>query len=71
MLFLGRIFYIGLLLINAIAVLSEDRFLARSACLVCHATPSYPYTRTSLSFIFCSRMVVRFSTKQCRVSTKL
>ena len=33
MLFLGGIFYIGLLLINAVAVLSEDRFLARSACL--------------------------------------
>ncbi len=32
MLFLGGIFYIGLLLINAVAVLSEDRFLARSAC---------------------------------------
>ena len=31
-LFLGGIFYIGLLLINAVAVLSEDRFLARSAC---------------------------------------
>ncbi len=31
--FLGGIFYIGLLLINAVAVLSEDRFLARSACL--------------------------------------
>ncbi|KAI0254751.1 Yos1-like protein [Lactifluus subvellereus] len=29
MLFLGGIFYIGLLLINAVAVLSEDRFLAR------------------------------------------
>ena len=35
MLFLGGIFYIGLLLINAVAVLSEDRFLARSACLLC------------------------------------
>lgn len=34
MLFLGGIFYIGLLLINAVAVLSEDRFLARSACLL-------------------------------------
>ena len=33
-LFLGGIFYIGLLLINAVAILSEDRFLARSA---------YPY----------------------------
>jgi hypothetical protein len=29
MLFLGGIFYIGLLLVNAVAVLSEDRFLAR------------------------------------------
>jgi len=28
-LFLGNIFYIGLLLVNAVAVLSEDRFLAR------------------------------------------
>ncbi|KAH9977717.1 Yos1-like protein [Lactifluus volemus] len=34
MLFLGGIFYIGLLLINAVAVLSEDRFLARSARMV-------------------------------------
>jgi hypothetical protein len=34
MLFLGGIFYIGLLLINAVAVLSEDRFLARSAYLL-------------------------------------
>jgi hypothetical protein len=70
MLFLGGIFYIGLLLVNAVAILSEDRFLARSACFVCHATPSYPYTH-NLSFTFCSRMVVRFSTKQRRVSTKL
>jgi Yos1-like len=29
---LGNIFYISLLLVNAIAVLSEERFLARSAC---------------------------------------
>ncbi|KAI0053634.1 Yos1 protein [Auriscalpium vulgare] len=29
MLFLGHIFYVALLLINALAVLSEDRFLAR------------------------------------------
>ncbi|KAI0068707.1 Yos1-like protein [Artomyces pyxidatus] len=29
MLFLGGVFYITLLLINAMAVLSEDRFLAR------------------------------------------
>jgi hypothetical protein len=28
---LGTIFYVGLLLINALAVLSEDRFLARSS----------------------------------------
>ncbi len=28
---LGTIFYVALLLINAMAVLSEDRFLARSA----------------------------------------
>jgi immediate early response 3-interacting protein 1 len=39
MLFLGGIFYIGLLLINAVAVLSEDRFLARSACPLALATP--------------------------------
>ncbi len=38
MLFLGGIFYIGLLLINAVAVLSEDRFLARSACPLDTAT---------------------------------
>ena len=30
---IGNIFYISLLLVNAIAVLSEERFLARSACL--------------------------------------
>jgi hypothetical protein len=43
MLFLGNIFYIGLLLINAVAVLSEDRFLARSACLfvMSHLTPMH------------------------------
>ncbi|OJJ44350.1 hypothetical protein ASPZODRAFT_135162 [Penicilliopsis zonata CBS 506.65] len=29
MLFLGSLFYVSVLLINAIAVLSEDRFLAR------------------------------------------
>jgi len=29
MLYLGSIFYISLLLINAMAILSEDRFLAR------------------------------------------
>ena len=39
MLFLGGIFYIGLLLINAVAVLSEDRFLARSACPFPIVTP--------------------------------
>jgi hypothetical protein len=38
MLFLGGIFYIGLLLVNAVAVLSEDRFLARSACPLVMAT---------------------------------
>jgi hypothetical protein len=69
MLFLGGIFYIGLLLINAVAVLSEDRFLARSACLF---AVTYHHTHnTPLSFTFRSRMVVRSSTKQCRVSTKL
>lgn len=41
MLFLGGIFYIGLLLINAVAVLSEDRFLARSACLFAVPHPSH------------------------------
>lgn len=29
MLFLGNLFYVSVLLINAIAILSEDRFLAR------------------------------------------
>ena len=33
MLTLGSILYVALLLINAMAVLSEDRFLARSTCL--------------------------------------
>ena len=32
MLSLGSILYVSLLLINAMAVLSEDRFLARSTC---------------------------------------
>ena len=41
MFFLGGIFYIGLLLINAVAVLSEDRFLARSACLLVLATSRF------------------------------
>ena len=40
--FLGGVFYIGLLLINAVAVLSEDRFLARSACPFPIATPLTP-----------------------------
>src|SRR6266852_7400304 len=46
MLFLGGIFYIGLLLINAVAVLSEDRFLARSACphFWMHTHPHHPHT---------------------------
>ena len=50
MLFLGGIFYIGLLLINAVAVLSEDRFLARSACPIfrMHTTPHDPNTYFSL-----------------------
>ena len=30
MLYLGTVFYVALLLVNAMAVLSEDRFLARS-----------------------------------------
>lgn len=33
MLYLGTILYVSLLLINAMAVLSEDRFLARSTSL--------------------------------------
>ncbi len=56
MAFLGGIFYIGLLLINAVAVLSEDRFLARSACPSFYAhtlTPSHP-----------SRFAVGWSTVQ-------
>ena len=32
MLGLGSIFYVSLLLINAMAILNEERFLARSAC---------------------------------------
>ena len=66
MLFLGGIFYIGLLLINAVAVLSEDRFLARSAC------PYFmlrPYTLRHFSL--CSRMVNRPATEQRWVSTEL
>jgi hypothetical protein len=31
MFYLGHIFYVALLFTNAIAILSEDRFLARSA----------------------------------------
>jgi hypothetical protein len=46
MLFLGGIFYIGLLLVNAVAVLSEDRFLARSACLLCRR--HFPLKRLTL-----------------------
>jgi len=42
MLFLGGIFYIGLLLINAVAVLSEDRFLARSACPIFQSQTTSP-----------------------------
>jgi hypothetical protein len=33
MLFLGNLIYIALLLTNAVAILSQDRFLARSALL--------------------------------------
>ncbi len=68
MLFLGGIFYIGLLLINAVAILSEDRFLARSACLSFHAST---LTRSHTHFPFCSRMVNRSATEQRWVSTKL
>lgn len=45
MLFLGGIFYIGLLLINAVAVLSEDRFLARSACPIFGCTHPHTFPR--------------------------
>ena len=65
-LFLGGIFYIGLLLINAVAILSEDRFLARSAC------PCFMlHSHTPQTLPFCSRMVNRSATEQRRVSTKL
>ena len=37
MLTIGTILYVSLLLINAVAVLSEDRFLARSA--FCYLLP--------------------------------
>ena len=40
MLTLGAILYVSLLLINAVAVLSEERFLARSA--FCFLTPFRP-----------------------------
>jgi len=30
MLFLGSLFYVSVLLVNAVAILSQDRFLARS-----------------------------------------
>jgi hypothetical protein len=40
--FLGSILYVGLLLTNAIAVLSEERFLARSAS--CPLLFRYPST---------------------------
>ena len=58
MLFLGGIFYIGLLLINAVAVLSEDRFLARSACPLVMAT-----FRLQAPYCLHSRMVVHSTTK--------
>ena len=51
MLFLGGIFYIGLLLINAVAVLSEDRFLARSACLF-----AVPHPHTCRHVLLLSRL---------------
>ena len=33
--FLGGIFYVCLLLVNALAVLNEERFLARSTLPIC------------------------------------
>lgn len=48
MLTIGTIIYVSLLLINAVAVLSEDRFLARS---VFYVPPPLPLTQVSP---FCS-----------------
>jgi len=54
MLYLGSIFYISLLLINAMAILSEDRFLARigwttqsqrQAAAAAYQQPYDPYTQ--------------------------
>ncbi|KAI0774152.1 Yos1-like protein [Fomes fomentarius] len=42
MLGLGTILYVGLLLINAVAVLSEDRFLARIGWSSAQAQPANP-----------------------------
>lgn len=50
MLSLGSILYVTLLLINAMAVLSEDRFLARSAL----SLPLCEHTELTLSFSLCS-----------------
>ncbi|KAI0723169.1 Yos1-like protein [Earliella scabrosa] len=42
MLYLGTVFYVALLLVNAMAVLSEDRFLARIGWSSAQAHPVNP-----------------------------
>ena len=53
MLGIGTVLYVMLLLINAMAVLNEDRFLARSTSWPIHCIP-HPYSYTGFP---CTRIV--------------
>ena len=59
--YFGQIFYIGLLLTNAVAILSEDRFLAKSES--CQPVPPSPRVHFAfhqkLTFVFDSQSAGR------------
>lgn len=57
MLTIGTILYVSLLLINAVAVLSEDRFLARSVFCI-----PLPF-RSLKSSLLCSRLDLNATSK--------
>lgn len=61
---IGTIFYVGLLLINAMAVLSEDRFLARSKSFECRDT-------LELSNLFSRLVLLESADRQCRIQPNL
>ena len=56
-LFIGTILYVSLLLINAIAILNEERFLAKSMLLLFSSVPCFVLTTYQVGWLSSSRQI--------------